>query len=206
MANFFQKAKRVRNFPLLSIRVLQEMLPGGFLSSTNHLKKQNLIKQIQKERGLKIFVETGTNEGAMIDAVKNCFDQIYSIELDTDLFRKARDRFSSEKHIQIFQGDSGAVLKTTLELITAPTLFWLDAHYSGGVTAKADSETPVLKELDLIFGHPVKGHIVVIDDAWSFGTIKDYPSMAELKRFVKAKSPMTKVEVKQGMIVLGYLR
>jgi hypothetical protein len=202
MTNLFQKAKRVRNFPLLSVRVLQELMPGGFLSASNHLKKQRLIKEIQMEKKFEIFVETGTNEGAMIEAIKTCFNQIYSIELDIELFHKAQSRFASETHIHIFQGDSGTVLQKTLKSITTPALFWLDAHYSGGVTAKAESETPILKELDLVFAHPVKDHIVVIDDAWSFGTIKDYPSLSELKKFVKRKSPLTTVSVTKGMLVL----
>lgn len=198
----FQKAKRVRNFPLLFVRLIQESFPGGFLTATNHLKKQNLIKVFQREQGFKIFVETGTNEGVMVQAVKDCFEQIYSIELDTELHRRAKERFASEKHIEILQGDSGSVLKTLMQKINAPALFWLDAHYSGGVTAKADVETPILKELDLVFSHPIKEHVIVIDDAWSFGTIKDYPSMGELRRFVESKSPQTNVEVRNGMIVL----
>lgn len=202
MENLFQKLKRVRNFPLLTLRVIQEMMPGGFLTESNHLKKQTLIKEIQKERGFKTFVETGTNQGVMIEAVKNCFDSIYSIELDTDLFLKAKQRFSSDQHIHLFQGDSGKVLKEVLDIISTPTLFWLDAHYSGGVTAKAESETPILQELNLIFNHSSKGHVVLIDDAWSFGTIKDYPSLPELRRFVKSKNSQTKVEINKGMILI----
>ena len=200
MENLFQKLKRVRNLPLLSIRVMQEMLPGGFLTATNHSKKQNLIKKIQSERGFKTFIETGTNEGVMIDAVKDRFDQIYSIELDTDLYTRSKARFSSNQHIHILQGDSGELLGKVLADVSTPSIFWLDAHYSGGITAKTESETPILKELTVIFNHDVKGHVILIDDAWSFGTIKDYPSMSELRRFVKSKRPQIKVEVQNGII------
>src|ERR1035437_6144808 len=195
-----EKLQRVRNLPLLSIRVIPEMMPGGFLSSTSHAKKQEIIRAIQKENNFKTFIETGTNEGEMVAAIRDCFERIYSIELDATLFARAKERFRNGSHIEIIQGNSGEVLEKILKTISSPCLFWLDAHYSGGTTAKSDSETPILAELEQILRHEVKTHVVLIDDAWCFGTMKDYPTLAQLRRFVASKTVHAMVKVTKGII------
>lgn len=196
----YSKLLRVRNFPLLGVRLIRGLLPGGFLSSSAHLHKQLLIKKIKLNFGFSTFVETGTNEGAMIEAVKNQFTYIYSIELDQHLYHRAKDRFAGQMNIKIFQGDSAEVLPSILRVITTPSLFWLDAHYSGGTTAKGATETPILQEIDEILKHHVRGHLILIDDAWSFGTIKDYPTISELKRHIRRQNPCAKVKIFSGVI------
>jgi 16S rRNA A1518/A1519 N6-dimethyltransferase RsmA/KsgA/DIM1 with predicted DNA glycosylase/AP lyase activity len=69
---------------------------------------------------------------------KKKFKRIWSIELDKILFELARKKFQSESHIKIIQGDSGTVLPELLNKLTDPDIFWLDAHYSGGKTAKVE--------------------------------------------------------------------
>jgi hypothetical protein len=79
-------------------------------------------------------------------------------------------------------------------------LFWLDAHYSGEGTALADSETPVLSELDCIFSHAVKGHVILIDDARCFDGKGDYPSLPEIKTYVSERRPDLICEVRDDII------
>ena len=199
-SNIFTKLGRVRNFPLLAVRLIGAVLPGGFLTSTAHVRKQILIKELRKTRRLDTFVETGTNEGDMVEAVKSDFTRIYSIELDQRLFQHAHKRFAGQQHITILQGDSAEVLPRILPELSTPSLFWLDAHYSGGTTAKGPTETPIIQEIDSILKHPVKGHLILIDDAWSFGTIKDYPTVSELKGYIRQKNPRAEVTVSRGVI------
>jgi hypothetical protein len=194
------KLKQVRNLPLLGFRLIGAVLPGGFLSSTAHLRKQRLIRETQERFGLQTFVETGTNEGDMIFAVRDNFKKIYSIELDRQLFQRASARLEEWKHIKILLGDSATVLPQILTELSEPCLFWLDAHYSGGVTARGSTDTPIHQEIDEILRHPNKQHMILIDDAWCFGTMKDYPSVKELKEFVKARSARARVEVSRGVI------
>jgi len=169
------------------------------------LRKQALISETQKAYGLQTFVETGTNEGDMVAAIQDCFNSVYSVELDLNLFKRARERFLAKKHIKIFQGDSAKVLPQILKEVSAPCLFWLDAHYSGGVTAKGSTETPIHQEIDEILRHPIQGHLILIDDAWCFGTMKDYPSVKELKQFVKERNARAKVKVCRGVIWVSEL-
>jgi len=72
-----------------------------------HIVKQQTLKTISKRYGLKILVETGTYYGDMVEAMKDVFNQLYSIELSTELYKKAKKRFKGEKHIELICGDSG---------------------------------------------------------------------------------------------------
>ena len=73
---------------------------------------------------------------------KKFFKRIYSIELSEDLFNMAKKRFRNNSHIKIIQGDSGDVLKNVLIEITEPGIFWLDGHYSAGITVKGKKGMP----------------------------------------------------------------
>ena len=50
---------------------------------------------------MKILVETGTYRGDMLDAMKDSFDTLYSIELSKELYDLARSRFKNVRHIQL---------------------------------------------------------------------------------------------------------
>ena len=117
---------------------------------------------------LATLVETGTFLGAMVEASRDTFTRIISIELDAKLHRQAQRKFARFAHITILRGDSAAVLPEVLKGLSEPCLFWLDGHFSGGITAKSDVETPILQELAAILRHPIKGHVILIDDARAF--------------------------------------
>ena len=90
--------------------------------------KERTIKFYQKVSRIKTLIETGTYEGEMIDALKNKFKYIFSIELNKELAEKAKKKFKGFKEIKIIQGDSGKELPKILEKIDEPCIFWLDAH------------------------------------------------------------------------------
>ena len=152
-----------------------------------HIVKQQTLKTISKRYGLKILVETGTYYGDMVEAMKDVFNQLYSIELSTELYKKAKKRFKGEKHIELICGDSGLELMNLMSKIDQPTLFWLDGHYSAGVTAKGEKDTPIYEELNHILNSTDKGHVIIIDDARCFGADPNYPSIKELCDFIKSK-------------------
>ena len=59
-----------------------------------HIIKQGVIRSFAEKYGLRILVETGTYYGDMVEAMKHCFDRIYSIELSGELFERATKRFN----------------------------------------------------------------------------------------------------------------
>src|SRR5262249_16050226 len=69
------------------------------------------------------------------------------------------------------------------------SLFWLDGHYSGGDTAKGGRETPIMEEIQAILAHPVRDHIILIDDAGAFGTWPDYPTLEQFEKLIATTAP-----------------
>jgi len=123
----------------------------------------------------------------MVDAMKIYFDRIYSIELSKELYEKAVMRFQGVKNIVLINGDSGSEIKKILNKISQPALFWLDSHYSGGVTVRGAKDTPILEELHHIINSKVAGHVIIIDDARCFGQDPAYPSIDELSKFFESQ-------------------
>ncbi|NCD23206.1 MAG: hypothetical protein EOL90_09735 [Spartobacteria bacterium] len=162
-------------------------------------KQLNLLAYSQKY-GLRVLVETGTYRGDTVHALRNDFDRIYSIELSPALHAEAQDRFRGSRNIELIQGDSGEKLADLMPRLDRPTLFWLDGHYSAGVTAKGDKATPIFEELGHVFADTSNRHVVVIDDARLFGTDPGYPSMEELCRFIRSKNPAVDIAVQDDSI------
>ena len=167
-----------------------------------HHVKENTIKEIARKYSLKIFVETGTYMGTMVESLQDEFDSIISIELSEKLAARAKMKFKSISHIVIIQGDSGEKVSEFLAKLKKPTLFWLDGHYSGGVTAKAEIETPILKEVENILNDTEKRHAVLIDDARLFNGTRDYPTHEELKQFVSKFTENYSYEVRNDIIII----
>lgn len=165
-----------------------------------HIIKQRTLQEYSKRYGLKILVETGTYYGDMVEAMRSIFDNIYSIELSYDLYEKSKKKFKGQKHIEIIYGDSGKELINVMSKIDRPTLFWLDGHYSAGVTARGDKDTPVYEELHHILNAPDRGHVIIIDDARCFGTDPAYPSVEEVNEFIKSKRTNLDIVVENDSI------
>ena len=171
-------------------------------------EKRKIILRYKKDFGINIFIETGTFLGGTVDFFKNDFKQLISFELGTDLAEKARQRFLQQTNVMIISGDSGKLLPFYLKEITEPCLFWLDGHYSSEffigdqyvVTAKGESNTPILAELKAILSHPVKQHVILIDDARCFTGMNDYPTIKELKKIIAGFNINLSVKVKRDLI------
>ena len=157
---------------------------GKPLPAPPEVKQQIVLSYGKKYKG-KIFIETGTFFGDMVEAVRYSFKQIYSIELGTKLYIKAAKRFAGVKNVLLLHGDSGEILQELVPNIHQPCLFWLDAHYSEGITARGDKETPIIEELNSISNHSFKsGDIILIDDARGFGK-GDHPSLKWVKEWAE---------------------
>lgn len=159
-----------------------------------HGIKQDAILQIKDVSGIDVFVETGTYKGNMIWAVRNCFNEIYTIELNKTLASEASKRFEKFNHVEVIQGNSGEVLFDLVPKIKKPAIFWLDGHYSGGITSKGDKDCPIYEELEAIFKSGLN-HILLIDDARLFVGKNDYPTFAELKKTILEVYPKSKIEI-----------
>ena len=165
-----------------------------------HVVKQNNVHQYREKYGFKVLIETGTYLGDMVEAQRDYFDRIFSIELGETLYRDAVERFKDFPHVEILLGDSGIVLGALLaSKIDQPALFWLDGHYSSGITAKGIKDTPIMEELAIILQSPLN-HGILIDDARMFTGEEDYPSLDELSAFITSRDPKRKITVADDII------
>lgn len=163
--------------------------------------KQGAIIRYAREAGIRVFVETGTYEGRTLRAVRQYFESLYSIELGEDLYRKACARFRSDPKIFLFQGDSGDRLRDILDTVgDRRCLFWLDAHYSRGDTARGSEDTPVLRELHAIARHSRKDHVILVDDARCFGTDPAYPGLGRMEALVGQLLPGSSFSASEDII------
>jgi hypothetical protein len=140
--------------------------------------KRALLRDVAKEHHLRVLVETGTYMGETAWALRRELDRIETIELEPTLARLARIRFKRVPNVHVHEGDSAAVLPRILETLAEPALFWLDAHPSTDRTAH-DAPIPLRAELAAIGGHPVGGHVVLVDDLQYLGT-PGYPALGEI--------------------------
>jgi hypothetical protein len=95
-----------------------------------------------------------------------------------------------------YQGNTVAMCLGQSE-VPAPVLFWLDAHYSDGETAKGPHDPPLPWELRAILerGDP---DVLLIDDARLMGLLPDYPSVDEIRQLVGERA--SSFEVKNDII------
>ena len=166
----------------------------------NSKMKQSIISKAQQKFRYKYFIETGTYLGQMVESQKENFEVIYTIELGEQLFRDANEKFKSFNHIITLQGDSGVVLNSVLSNLESSAIFWLDGHYSGGITAKGDLVCPIFNELNCIFSSKRMNHILFIDDERLFDGTDGYPQKKEVIDFIKIKNPKSKIKSRFDMI------
>jgi len=163
------------------------------------VRKQQIIRAYQAKYNVHTLVETGTFLGDMIAAQLPDFSRLITIELSERLYRDACNRFKKHSKVEVYQGDSGKVLPEILPTIKEKALFWLDGHYSAGITALGDKYSPILEELEAIFKYDL-GHILLIDDARGFNGEQGYPTLPELEQIVKSKNPAYSIVVEDDII------
>lgn len=130
----------------------------------------------------------------------NDFEKWYTIEIDETICKIASKRFKyfeeylpylppSElihtdeidnefdyvgnyfnQRLTLFCGDSAIILSDILEFVNEPCCFWLDAHAGSMKYGGDPKNVPLFRELEIIKNHPVKNHIIAIDDVHLFGT------------------------------------
>ena len=103
-----------------------------------HLGKQFVIQEYFERFSPDIFVETGTYEGDMVDAMLGNFKKIYSVELNETYFRNAYREFGRHRNVHIFQGQSEKILPEILKNISDSCSFGLMPTGQGGIPQKVN--------------------------------------------------------------------
>jgi len=133
------------------------------------------------------FVETGTYRGDTLARIRPLVARCISIELDPTLASAAQRRFAKYGGVEVRVGDSAIVLAEVVRTLSGSALFWLDGHYSGGVTADS-GKSPIIQELTSILASELDATILV-DDARLFDGSDGYPTVSEVVELIKGHQP-----------------
>lgn len=190
---------RPLNTVVRAVKRLQWWLQGRPVPPLHEIKQDCLI-ELRNTYRPKVFVETGTYRGKMVFAMRPYFARVVSIELDPALADRAQGLFVGLPEVEVVRGDSAEFLPRILADLKVPALFWLDGHYSGSGTGKAGKDTPIMEELGAIFAHPVRNHVIAIDDAHCFNGEGDYPTLSRLGEFVAEHSTGYRMQVGENII------
>jgi hypothetical protein len=170
---------------LLRARYLIQAQPYNLLSGPE--KRAEILKWQAMTR-YKLFVETGTFLGETTLMMASVFERCWTVEIDQALYEQALRRFQGHHNITALHGDSASRIVDILRDIDAPAVFWLDGHYSRANTGRGITDTAIVSELVHIFEHPIKEHVILIDDARDFLGVNGYPTIKALYRFVRQHS------------------
>ncbi len=125
-----------------------------------------LAAGLRDRLGLTRAIETGTYRGGGTRRLAAVFPRVVTVEVSEELARSASETLGPLPGVEVRQGSSQDVLPALVDR-AQPTLYWLDGHWSGGVTGGEEDECPVLAELVAI----ASGHAddcILIDDARLF--------------------------------------
>ncbi len=150
-------------------------------------KKAATIIEYGRDNSIRTLVETGTYLGQTVQACLGHFERIFTVELDASLCEAARKRFAGRPEVTVIEGDSHEELARLVADIDGRALFWLDAHYSEGITAKGTHDPPLEWELEAILSRNERD-VVLLDDARLMGVAPGYPSIDEIRRIVSVRA------------------
>jgi hypothetical protein len=137
------------------------------------------------------FIETGTYYGETTKfLIKNgSFKKIITIEPDKQLFYLAQNLFLNNHLVSILNLTSEEFFPDFLPTLKGDVTYFLDGHYSEGVTFQGSKDTPIYIELETIAKNlKNQGKVsIMIDDFHTFnpsvGKFKDYPTNSFLVKW-----------------------
>lgn len=170
----------VRNVRGAFRRDVGQWVKKGCPSPAPNMVKMAVVRHHVTAHQTPVFIETGTYLGSMVEHIAATGVECHTIEIDNAIYARARSILARHSNIKVILGDSTVELPRLLAALDRPATFWLDGHYSGDFTGRAELDTPVSAELDHILNHPVKGHVILIDDARDFTGRDGYPTLSSL--------------------------
>lgn len=138
-----------------------DYVPGSLAS-----KRLNTFLKLE---GIPTFIETGTNYGNGVKwaTQQPHFTSIMSVELDESRAQHCKNLFAGNPIVKIEQGDSVDYLDRIISDIQTPSLIYLDAHYSGGISPhNPNHPVPLVEESTIILNkfYDLSNAVILVDD------------------------------------------
>ncbi len=163
---------------------------NGAPANPRSLMKYRVIRALAKRVGADCLIETGTFRGVMTARCARVFATVLTVELDAKLAAQAKASLARYRNVTVYQGDAVALLPQMLAHPGAGRcVIFLDAHYSGGDTARGEIPEPAIAELDILAQRRDRIAGIVIDDFRCFGVEEGFPTKAQLLAAVEAHFP-----------------
>tara|TARA_R100000908_G_C3733540_1_gene132148 strand:+ start:624 stop:1211 length:588 start_codon:yes stop_codon:yes gene_type:complete len=139
------------------------------------LNKDKEVKSNFKDYKFFNFIETGTHTGTTAFEMSKYFKRVDTIEIAKNLFDHCKLIKEQKKliNVNLHLGDSSILLEKILKKLKGESIFFLDGHYSHGITGRGNKDVPLLDELKVINSLYNYSSVIIIDDARLFGTHKD---------------------------------
>lgn len=137
-----------------------------------------IISQLKEAYRVRTFVETGTYMGETANWASQEFENVITIEHSESLYLRAVQKYASKTNIQFILGDTRDKLHEIVAKLDAASIFWLDAHWSGGETHGDMDECPLIQEIKVLNNSP-HDHFIFVDDARLFESPPPHPHKIE---------------------------
>jgi hypothetical protein len=163
------------------------------------------IDRARRDTNGRTFVETGTFLGGTAYRCSKVFERVYTIELDTELARRARQNLAGCQNVEVIQGDAMVELEKVFAARPVErAVVFLDGHFSGEMTAKGDIEEPAILELQVLEKHRNQISAIVIDDFRNFGEEPGHPPKWELLRAIDCHLPRAdfNVQIQNDQVII----
>ena len=179
-----------------SLSSMKDWRARGYLDNSPQFIKQSIFNKhgISDAK----WVETGTYLGTTTRFLSSISPHVYSIEPSEELYKSACLRFK-DSNVTLFNDVSENVLFELLPSLSGDINFWLDGHYSAGITFKGSKECPVEDELRAIEKNlsNFNDMTILIDDVRCFlPSVKgeDYPSIDYLVDWARYNQMSWRIE------------
>jgi hypothetical protein len=140
-----------------------------------------------------IWIETGTFRGDSAEFLSQIGTRVITIEPSESLYRDAVDRFRNNERVNVRHGISELELPRILDELSDGELkslsFWLDGHYSKGITFQGPQDCPLLDELNAIdkYFDKIERISILIDDVRNIDPSNPeyatYPTLSEIVKW-----------------------
>lgn len=178
-------------------RSMSEWRKKDFLDNSPQFVKQKVFLKY----GIKdaVWVETGTYLGTTTNYLSGLFPHVYSVEPEAKLYEAAYKRFKG-RNVSLLNDVSENVFPSLLPKLSGNINFWLDGHYSAGITFKGEKDCPVEDELIAIEQNCDNFNkiSILIDDVRCFlpnnSLYTDYPSIDYLVDWARRMNFQWRIE------------
>lgn len=125
-------------------------------------------KELKQKNLCDSFLETGYYMGSGVHrAIQAGFEKIFSIEISSIHVKNGKKHYEDNillGQVEIINDDSRNLYETIKQYPNKRFLFFLDAHADQSIEHERSVNCPVLEELEAIKKHPIKDHVILVDD------------------------------------------